>query len=122
MVPGAAVVASPCGGVALAAGVTGPGQDEGALIWREREQTVVGCAGVLHTVDVVNLTVSCCARLESWFVDPVFDVVGHGPTGSIEDRRLVHVVPEPGYSIMNELRIERAPPFSRALAGEVREH
>src|SRR5437868_2577163 len=121
MVPGAAVIAGPGSGIALAAGIAGTGQDEGALIWRELQQSVVGSAGVLHSIDVVDLSVCRCARLESWFVDPVFDLIGHGPPGSVEDRRFVHVVPKSGNSVVNELCVERAPPFASALAGEVRE-
>src|SRR6266550_3182517 len=73
MVPGAAVVAGPRGGVSLATGITGARQDEGPLIRRELQQSVIGCPGVLHSVDVVDLEVSCCAGLEAWLVNPVLD-------------------------------------------------
>src|SRR5216683_4888518 len=122
MVPGAAVVPRPRGDISLAAGITGTRQNEGPLVGRELQQSVVGRAGVFHSVDIVDLEVVRCARLETWLVDPVLDVIGHGPPGSVEYRRFVHVVPESGNSVMNELCIERAPPFARGLACEVREH
>src|SRR6266550_42672 len=121
MVPGAAVVAGPRGGVSLATGIAGARQDEGPLIRRELQQSVVRCPGVFHSVDVVDLEVGGCAGLETWLVDPVFDVIGHGPPGSVEDRRFVHVIPESGYSVVNERCVERTPPFSCALTGEVGE-
>src|ERR1700730_15145382 len=52
MIPGAAVVAGPGGGISLAAGIAGAGQDEGTLIGRELQQSVVSRAGVLHSVDI----------------------------------------------------------------------
>ena len=63
MVPGGGVVAGPGGGVALAAGVAGAGEDEGALVGLELEQAFVGGAGVLHAEDVVDLGVRGGARL-----------------------------------------------------------
>ena len=38
------------------------------------------------------------------------DVVGHGLGGVVEDGGLVHVVPEAGDAVVNELVVEGAPP------------
>src|SRR4030088_3593679 len=121
MVPGAAVVACPRSGISLAPGITGARQNERPLLGRELQQSVIGRPGVLHSVDIVDFKVARYAWLETRLVNPVLDVIGHGPLWSVEYGRFVHVIPESGYSVMNELCIERAPPFARALAGEVRE-
>src|SRR5580704_1025999 len=122
MIPGAAVVARPRSGIPLATGITGARQNEGPLIGRKPQQSIIGRPRILHSVDIVNLEVVCRTRLEAPLINPVLHIIGHGHFGSVKDRRLVHVIPEPGYAVMNELRIERAPPFARALACEVGKH
>ena len=44
----------------------------------------------------------------------------HRFAGSVEDGGLVHIVPETGYAILNELFVETAPPVTRLGASEVR--
>src|SRR5438045_1612964 len=63
-----------------------------------------------------------CAALEAGFVNAVLNVVGHGLAWNVEDRRLVHVIPEAGHTIGNKFLVEIAPPLARALTGEVREY
>ncbi len=121
MVPGGAVVSGPGGGVALATGVAGSGEDEGALIWGESEEAVVGGAGVLHAVDVVDLEVGGGAGLEAGSGDAVLDVVRHGFGGGVEDGGLVHVVPEAGDSVVEEVFVEGSPPLAGGVLGEVGE-
>ena len=116
MVPRGEVVAGPRGGVALSAGVAGAGQHERARVGLERQQAVPGGAGVLHAVDVVDLGVHRGAGDEARFVDAVDHVVGHGLRGIAEDGGLVHVVPEAGDAVGDELLVERAPPVARLLS------
>ena len=121
MVPGGAVVSGPRGCVTLASGVAGAGEDEGALVGSEFEEAFIGAAGVLHAEDVVDLEVGGGAGLEAGAVDAVLHVIGHGLGGIGEDGGLVHVVPEAGYAVVDEVFIEGAPPFAAALLGEVGE-
>ncbi len=115
MVPCAGVVAGPCGGVAVASGVTGAGQDERAHVGREFAQSFVGASAVLHAEDVVNLKMAGCAGLEAGLFDSVLSIVGHGLGGDLEDGRLVHVVPEAGNAFLHEVGVERAPPVAGRL-------
>ena len=121
MVPGGAVVSGPGGGVALAPGVAGAGEDEGTDFGVEGEEAFVGAAGVLHAEDVVDFEVGGGAGFEAGFGDAVLDVVGHGFGGDVEDGGLVHVVPEACDAFIGELFVEGAPPFAGDLAGEVGE-
>ena len=66
-------------------------------------------ARVLHAVDVVDLEVSGGAWSEAGFVDAVLDVVGHGLGGDVEDGRLVHVVPESGDAVVDEIACRACP-------------
>ena len=59
--------------------------------------------------------------LEAGLVDAVLDVVRHGLGGDVEDGGLVHVVPEAGDAVVDEVFVERSPPFAGDLAGEVGE-
>ena len=47
---------------------------------------------------------------EAGAVDAVLHVVGHGFGGVGEDGGLVHVVPEAGYAVVDEVFVEGAPP------------
>src|SRR5580704_14831083 len=62
----------------------------------------------------------CRTRLETRFIDAMLHIIRHGLVRSVEDGWLVHVVPEPGDTVVNKLRVERAPPFAGALAREIR--
>ena len=105
MVPGAGVVAGPGGSVALAAGVGGAREDEGTLVGRELAEAIEGGARVFHAVDIVDLGVCGGARSEVVAGDAVHDVERHGLVGRVEDRGLVHVVPETCDAVMNELAV-----------------
>ena len=121
MVPGGAVVSGPGGGVTLATGVAGAGEDEGALVGSEIEEAFVGGAGVLHAIDVVDLEVAGGAGLEACARDAMLDIIGHGFGWDVEDGGLVHVIPETGYAVVHEVLIESAPPLATALLSEVGE-
>src|SRR5262249_40914763 len=99
MVPGGGVVSGPCGGVALASGVGGVRENEGALVGLDPEQALVGGASVLHAEDVVDLEVSGGAGFKAGLGDPMLDGVRHGLSGGLEDGGLVHVVPEAGDAV-----------------------
>ena len=51
--------------------------------------------------------------------DAVDIIEGHSFSGSVEDCRLVHVIPEAGNSILNKLFIEPAPPVAGLGASEI---
>src|ERR1700674_6107622 len=92
MIPGAAVVTGPGGGVALRAGVRGPGQHEWALVDLQLAQAFVGGANIFHSVDVVDgAVIESCSVVEA-----VPGVKRHGFVGALEKRRLVHVVSKTG--------------------------
>src|SRR5215469_5522545 len=61
----------------------------------------------------------CGALLESGFGDAVFDIVRHGFGWHIEDRRLIHVIPESGDSVVEKVFVKRSPPLARDLTGKV---
>jgi hypothetical protein len=52
-------------------------------------------------------------RVEAGLFDAVLHVVGHGLWRDLEDGRLVHVVPEAGYAVGDEVFVEGAPPVAR---------
>ena len=122
MVPVAGVVAGPGDGVALATGVAGARHDEGPQVGLQFEQAVVGGARVLHAEDVVDLEMGGGARREAGLVDAVLRVVGHGLRGTTEDGGLVHVVPEAGNALVDEIWSRAMPHQSRGcFAREVGE-
>ncbi len=122
MIPRAGVVAGPCGGIALPAGVGGAGQDKGPQIGIELEQAFECGAGILHAVDIMNFQVICRARPETWFVDAVLRSVRHGEIIGKKNRGLVHVVPKARNAFRQEILILGAPPLPGFLAGKVREN
>ncbi len=119
VIPGGAVVASPGDGVALASGVAGTRHHKRPLVRPQRKLTLLGGAGVLHTKNVVDLKVGRGALAEAGFVDPMLDVVWHRLARAIENRRLIHVVPEAGDAILNEILEESAPPLPCLRLGKV---
>ena len=66
-------------------------------------------ARILHPVDVVDLGVGRVARRKIVAVDPVDVVERHGLGRRLEHRRLVHVVPEAGEAVVDEILVERRP-------------
>ncbi len=121
VVPCRSVVSRPCGGVPLAPGIAGAGKHEGSLIRPQRNKTVVGGARVLHAVDIVDLKMFRGAFLEAGFGNAVQDVVRHGFRRNVEDSRLIHVVPEASHAVVKKVFVERSPPLTGDLAGEVGE-
>ena len=67
----------------------------------------------------MDLQVGRGALAEAGFVDPMLYVVGHGLARTIEDRRLIHVVPEAGDAILNEVLEQTAPPLPCLRLGKV---
>jgi hypothetical protein len=59
---------------------------------------------------------------EAWFIDSVFDVVGHRLGGIGKDGGFVHIVPESGNSVGDKFFVKRAPPVARRFLGEVRKN
>src|ERR1700686_838497 len=84
MIPGAAVVASPSGGVALTSGVGSARQNERTLVGRNLQQSFVSGARILHAINIVNLTMAGDALPESRLIDAMLNVVGNGLVGRIE--------------------------------------
>ena len=121
MVPGGGVVAGPGDGVALASGIRGAGHDEGALVGIEFEDALVGAARVLHAVNIVDFGMCRSPGYKSGLVDAMNGGERHGLAGTVEDGGLVHVVPEAGEAVGDELLVVRAPPGARLLLGEVGE-
>src|SRR5882762_6424751 len=54
VIPGAAVVTGPSGGIALSASVGGAGEHEGPLVGLQLAQAVISGTNIFHSVDVVN--------------------------------------------------------------------
>src|SRR5216684_12230 len=59
------------------------------------------------------------ASQEAGFFDAVNGSQGHGFAGSVKDRGLVHIVPEAGNSVLDELLVETAPPLAPRGASEI---
>ena len=68
----------------------------------------------------MNLGVRGGAGGEARLFDAMDVIERHRLAGSVKDRGLVHVIPEAGNAILNELFVEAAPPVARLGAGEVR--
>ncbi len=117
VIPGAGVVTCPRCGVALRPSVGGPSQHKRPLIRPELQQSFVSGTHVLHAVDVMNGAVI----QGDPSVEAVPRIERHSLVRALEDRRLVHVVPEPANSHAGEVLVKSAPPFARLLSGELRE-
>src|SRR5579862_1198075 len=122
MIPGRGIVSGPGESVALASGVGGAGQDKGTLVGPQLEQALERGARVLQPNDVVNLGVSRGARGKSGLFDAMHGIERHGLARSVENRRLVHVVPEACYTVLHEVVVKAAPPLAGLSAGEIRKH
>src|SRR5580658_4004752 len=103
MVPVARVVTAPRGCVALAAGIAGARHHEGPHIRLELLEALEGSAAVLHAEDVVNFEMARCPRRESRLIDAMLHIVRHGLRWNLEERRLIHVVPEAGHAFAYEV-------------------
>src|SRR5713101_2492049 len=118
MIPGAAVVAGPSGGVALRAGVSGARQHKRALIALQLAQAFVSGANIFHSVDVVDgAVIESCAVVEA-----VPGVERHGFVGAVEKRGLVHVVPKAGDAHADEVFVQGAPPVACSGEREIRKY
>src|SRR5271156_6917277 len=113
MIPGGTVVAGPGGAVALASCEAGARHHEGPLIRAKREQPLIGTARVLHAINVVDLQMRSGALAEAGLVDAMLNIVGHGLGRRLKDRRLIHIVPKSGHTLIDEGLVERAPPLPR---------
>lgn len=121
LIPSGGVVPGPGKSVALAAGIGGTGQNEGALVRAKLQEPFVGGALIFHAKDVVNLCVGGGAGSEAWLIDAMDAIEGHGSGGTVEYRGFVHVIPEAGNAVLNELLVEAAPPCASLGTSEVGE-
>src|SRR5579872_6786534 len=65
----------------------------------------------------------CCrARGESGLFDPMNRIQRHGLAWAIEDRRLVHVIPESCNSLFHKVAVQAPPPLASLGPREIREH
>src|SRR5256885_1983546 len=120
MIPSGGIVACPSESVALASGICGAGQHERALVGAQLEQAVESGAGILESDDVVNFRVRRRAGREARLFDAVNRTERHRLVRTIEDRWLIHVIPEPCNAVLNKLMVETSPPFSSLGTGEIR--
>ena len=120
MVPGGGVISGPGEPVALPTRESSAGEDEGTLVGAQLEKALVSGARILKSDDIVNLRVRGGASHEAGFFDAVNGIQGHGFAGSVKDRGLVHIIPEAGNAVLDELLVETAPPVARAGACEIR--
>src|SRR5678815_5727722 len=104
-IPGGGIVAGPGEAVALSARESRAGKDKGAFVGAQLQQAVVGSAGIFQSDDVVNLSVGRVAGGEARLLDAMNVVERHRFARSIEDRGLIHVIPESGHAILNEALI-----------------
>ena len=118
MVPSAAIVAGPRGGVALRARIGRASEHEGAFAGLQFQQAFVSRAGVFHAEDVVGGAVVDGRAV----IEAVYRAEGHGLVGTKEDRRLIHVVPEAGGAHGDEILVEAAPPVAHAREREIGEN
>src|SRR5439155_797823 len=98
-----AVVAGPGHRVALPAGIARAGHHERPQAWTELLQPLERRAAVLHAVDVVQLGMARRSGRETVALDPVDRAERHRLGRRVEDRRLVHVVPEAGDAVSGEV-------------------
>src|ERR1700686_1086473 len=108
MVPGRGIVAGPGESVALPTRKRRSRKHERTLIRPQFEQAFVGGTSIFQSHDVVNLGMRRSANGETWFFDPMAIIEGHGLAWSIKDGRLVHIVPETGNAIFDEILVEAA--------------
>src|SRR5713226_5328585 len=121
MIPGGTVIPGPCGAVPLASGIAGTSHHKWPLVRSQPDLTFISRARVLHAEDIVDLPVQCRALAEARFVDAMLYVIRHRFARAIEDRRLVHVIPEAGNPLAHEILVEQTPPLTRTRLREIGE-
>ena len=117
MIPGAAVVARPGGGITLRPGEGRARKHEGALASLQFQQALVGGAGVFHAENVMSRTMIHGGAV----IQAMYGVEGHGFVGAGKDGRLIHVVPEAGGAHGNEILVQTSPPIAHASQSEIGE-
>src|SRR5690242_10362825 len=118
MVPGAAVVAGPGGGIALCAGIGRARKNEGALSGLQLQQAFVSGAGIFHAIYIVS-----GAMVDGGAVIKAVDgVERHGLVRAKEDGGFIHVIPEAGGAHGDKIFVEAAPPRARACESEIGEN
>src|SRR5258708_1147402 len=122
VIPGRGIISGPGKSVALPTRVCCAGEDEGTLVGTQLEKALVSAARILKSNDIVNFGMRRGASHEARLFDAVNGIQGHGFAWSVKDRGLVHIIPEAGNSILDELLVETPPPLTRAGAREVRKH
>src|SRR6266567_9273603 len=113
MVPSAAVVAGPRSCITLRSSISRARQHERTHVRLQALQPFVSGAGVFHAKYIVNFTVIGLPALHR-----MHRIQRHGLVGALENRWLVHVVPEAADSHSDEIAVERSPPFARGFAGK----
>src|SRR5438309_1116022 len=110
MRPVARIVAGPKCGVTLAPGERGTRKNERTLVRTQLEQSLIRRSRHEHSVDVVDLAVIC----RSTFV-VMAHIQRHRPACRIENRWLIHVVPDSGDTAFS--RSAYRPPHHSRAAG-----
>ncbi len=100
----------------MTARIAGARHHEWPDIRSELHHAVMRRSRVLHAEDVMDLQVRRRALLEARLIDAVLHVVRHGLRRHVEDRGLVHVVPETRNTILHERAENSVPHHSRVLA------
>src|SRR5215207_994802 len=116
VLPPGGVVPRPLHRVALEAGVAGACDYERPLVGPDLQETLAGGASHQGAVGVVDLGV----ELEV-VVARMHHVAGHGGLSGDEERRLVHVAPDPRDASVQERPVVVAPPLAGLGVREVRE-
>ena len=122
VVPGRTVVAGPGRRIALTAGIGSAGHHERPDAGAQAKHPLERAARILHSIDVVNLRMGRVARGEVVTVDPVQIIERHGLGRRFEHRWLVHVVPEAGKPVGDEILVQAPPPVAAGAAREVGKH
>src|SRR5256884_2931396 len=118
MIPGAAVVARPGGGITLGAGICGAREHEWPFVRLQFAQPIIRGTHVLHAVDIVNGTMIERGSI----VEAVPGVKRHGFIGAKEQRWFIHVIPEARRPHPDEVFLESAPPVPPAGPSKNRKH
>ena len=70
----------------------------------------------------MHFDVACGSLHEARFVDTMHHVFRHRTRRSVENGRLIHIVPEARYTHPGEVLIEAPPPFTRLRPREIRKN
>ncbi len=106
----------------MPARIAGARHHKRAHVGRQLQHPFKRTPAVLHAKHIVNLQMRGHPGRESRLLDAVLHIIGHGLRRHFEDRRLVHVVPEPRHSLAHKVAVQRAPPVARRLLREVGKH